>query len=219
MIAFVLAAQLAAAAPPRAAAGTYTYATSYQGVSVGRSTVTVDSGGTQISERVAGSYGATAANASATLALNPDLSPASYRATGTMGGNALNDAATVTNGIATVTSARGTNQSFRLTPPAAHFVVVDLGTLAGFVALPEQMKAWSDAPVLAVVPSFGQAIALTPGAATAASGGAVPPAGVPAADTALSFGGNVPFTMWYNPATLVPDAIVVPSQNISIKRV
>jgi hypothetical protein len=35
---------------------------------------------------------------------------------------------------------------------------------------------------------------------------------------ALSFGGAVPFTIWYDPATYVPDLIDVPSQNLQVQR-
>lgn len=207
MIALLLAASVAA--------GSYTYKTTYNGVDLGTSKVTVANapGSTQISEQTAGSYIGTSGSATATLVLNADLSPASYRASGTMGGNPISDSATVSGTTMAVTSARGTTASFHLVDGAKHFIVVDLGTVAGFVPLAAQIKTWNDSNVLAVVPSFGQSLSINVVADSDAR-----PAGVPAADVALSFSGHAPFTLWYDPATLVPDRIEVPSQNVVITR-
>ncbi len=204
MIGLVLAAALAN--------GTYTYKTTYNGADLGTSTVQVQNGGTSITEHVQGTYLGTSGNANATLTLNPDLSPASYRASGTMGGHAMTDAATVANGVANVTTAQGQARNVALPAGVAHFVFVDLGTIAGFVALPEQMEAWKDAPVCAVLPSMGQSLQLAPQTAAATGG--------PAGDVAVAFSNpQAPFTIWYNPATLVPDLISIPSQNLTVTRV
>lgn len=209
MIGLVLAASVAA--------GAYTYKTSYHGADLGTSKITVSANGnsTQISEQTSGSYSGTSGNATATLVLDSNLAPTSYRASGTMGGNPIADAATIAADTAQVTNAQGTTSSFRLNGGATHFVVVDLGTIAGFVALPAQMKTWNDASVLAVIPSFGQSVPYTP----AADAQAPRPAGVPASDVALAFAGRTPFTVWYDPATLVPDQIDVASQGLSVTRV
>jgi hypothetical protein len=199
------------------AAGTYTYKTSYHGADLGTSKITVTNAGntTQISEQTSGAYSGTAGTASATLVLDGDLSPTSYRATGNMGGNPISDSATLTADTAQVTNAQGATSSIRLDNGAKHFVVVDLGTLAGFLPLPAQMKAWNDPSVLAVIPSFGQSLPYAPQAAANQSR----PAGVPAADVALVFAGHTPFTVWYDPTSLVPDEIDVPSQTLAIVRV
>lgn len=208
MIGLVLAANLVA--------GTYTYKTTYQGSSLGTSTVTVSntSGSMQISEQTSGSYSGTSGNANATLVLNPDLSPASYKASGTMGGSPIADSATISGDTAQVTSAQGTTASFKLTSGQKHFVVVDLGTMAGFVPLPAQMQAWSNASVCAVIPSFGQSVVISPDASTTPTR----PAAVPATDSSLTFQGHTPFTVWYNPTTLVPDEIDIASQGVTITR-
>ncbi len=209
MIGLVLAANLVA--------GTYTYKTSYHGVDVGTSKVTVTSSGgsMQVSEQTAGSYSGTSGNANATLVLNSDLSPASYKATGTMAGNPVSDSATISGDTAQVTNAQGAAATFKLTADQKHFVVVDLGTVAGFVPLPAQMQAWQNASVCAVVPSFGQSIVIAPDTTKAPAR----PATVPATDVALSFQSqHAPFTVWYNPTTLVPDEIDIATQGVTITR-
>ncbi len=208
MIGLVLAANLVA--------GTYTYKTSYHGTSLGTSTVTVtnNAGATQINEQTSGSYSGTSGNANAILVLNSDLSPASYKASGTMGGAPIADSATISGDTAQVTNAQGTASTFKLTADQQHFVVVDLGTVAGFVALPAQMQAWKNASVCAVIPSFGQSIVIAPDSSNAPTR----PANVPASDVAMSFAGHTPFTVWYNPTTLVPDEIDVVSQGVAITR-
>jgi hypothetical protein len=208
MIGLVLAANIVA--------GTYAYKTQYNGVNLGTSTLTVkgDAGSTQISEQTSGSYSGTSGNANATLVLNADLSPVSYRASGSMGGSPIADSATITGSNAQVTNAQGSLVSFQLENGAKHFVVVDLGTLAGFFPLPAQMKAWNNDPVQALIPSFGQSFPFTPRADTSLQR----PTGVPAADVALVFTGHTQFNVWYDPTTLVPDEIDVPAQNLLITR-
>lgn len=202
MIGMILAASIAA--------GTYHYQTTYNGADLGLSTVTVQSGGTTISEKTQGSYMGTNGNATATLSLNADLTPKSYAATGSMGNQPMNDAATVNGNTATITSAQGASKTVQLPAAAQHFVIVDLGSVAGFIALPEQIKTWNASNVCAVIPSLGQSLEL-PTLAPPTTGG-------PAGDAALAFGGNAPFTIWYNAQTLVPDRIEVPSQNLTIAR-
>jgi hypothetical protein len=207
MIGLVLAANLAA--------GTYTYKTQYQGVDLGTSTLTVRSSGgsTEISEQTLGAYHGTSGNANATLTLDSDLTPVAYQARGSMAGNPIADSATITGDTAQITSAQGDRTSVQLTSEAKHFVVVDLGTTAGFLALPAQMQAWNDAPVCAVVPSFGQSITMTAAPASDAK-----PSGLRASDVGLTFQGHTPFTVWYDPATLIPDQIIIAAQGIVITR-
>ena len=115
---------------------------------------------------------------------------------------------------ASVTNVHGQNSSFDLPTSAKHFVVVDIDDFAGYLPLPAQMRAWNNAAVLAVVPSIGQSITLTPDASKSGTR----PSGVPATDVALTFGGQAPFTIWYDPATNVPDEIDVTAQGISVIR-
>jgi hypothetical protein len=115
----------------------------------------------------------------------------------------------------TGTAATG-QQTFALDPNAKHFVVIEPGLLSGIFALPAQMQAWNDSPVTAIAPAYGREEPLPPATpATSASR----PANVPASDVSLSVGGSVPFTVWYDPATLIPDEIDVPSQSAAVTRV
>ncbi|MBV8490703.1 MAG: hypothetical protein JO199_09255 [Candidatus Eremiobacteraeota bacterium] len=67
----------------------------------------------------------------------------------------------------------------------------------------------------AIAPGYGRVEALPP----SPSASAQRPASVPASDVALAVGGSVPFVVWYDPATLVPDEIDVPSQSATVTRV
>ena len=217
LLPFALAAAIGAAAPssPVIPPGTYTYNASVNGQSVGSSVITVASNGsnTVLNEKGTGTAQGQAAASNATLTLGPDLSPTSYQASGSLGSQAMKDSATFSGTSANVTGMQGT-QSFNLSGAAKHFVVVDLGTFAGFLALPAQMKAWNDTAVLAVVPSYGQSVALAPDATLQPAR----PASVPASDVPLAFGGHIPFTVWYDPNTLVTDEVDVASQGLSVTR-
>ncbi len=214
LTALVLAGALAAAPPPALAPGTYTYTASFGGQRLGTSTITVkaDGGGTEIDEHVSGSYQGSPATGSAMLLLAPDLSPSSYRASGDMGGVPVQASATIANGTATIVNSAG-KTNVPLSANAAHFVVVDLDSFVGFMPLAAQMQAWSDRPVTVVVPSFGKSLAAAPQTATPSQR----PAGVPARDAAISFDGEAPFTIWYDPATFIPDEIDT-AQGITIVR-
>ena len=204
-----------AATAPTIPPGTYTYNASVNGQSIGSSVITVASNGsnTVLNEKGSGVAQGQAAASNATLTLGPDLSPMAYQASGSLGTQALKDSATFSGTTASVTGMQGT-QSFNLSAPATHFVVVDLGSFAGFLALPAQMKAWNNSSVLAIVPSYAQSLTLAPDATLQPAR----PAGVPASDTVLAFGGHVPFTVWYNPSTYVTDEVDVASQGLSVTR-
>jgi hypothetical protein len=216
MFGLILASTLIAAAPPSIAPGTYTYNATLSGAKVGTSTLTVKAvnGNTEIDEHASGAVAGAGASANATLLLGNDLAPTSYQLTGTNNGSPVKDGATIANGTASVTTVRGQSQSIDLLASTKHFVVVDLGVFAGFLPLPAQMRAWDNAPALAVVPSLGQSVALVPSSAAAPAR----PAAVPAADQSLSFDGQAPFTIWYDPTTNVPDEIDVTSQGIVVTR-
>lgn len=204
-----------AASTPAIAPGTYTYNASLNGQAVATSviTITADGSSTVLTEKGSGSAQGQSGNASATLTLGPDLAPTAYEAQGSIGSQALKDSASFNGSSASVTGMQGT-KSFNLLGSTKHFVVVDLGTFAGFVALPAQMKAWNNAAVLAVIPSYGQSLPIVPDATQQPAR----PASVPGTDVALAFGGSVPFTVWYNPATLVTDEVDVTSQGLSVTR-
>jgi hypothetical protein len=218
MLALALASTLIAAAPVQIAPGTYTYTATMAGANIGSSTLTVSNanGTTTIDESAAGSVGGAGAKANATLTLAPDLSPTTYQLTGVSNGSPVKDAVTIADAKANVTNVHGKTSSVDLLGSTKHFVVLDLGVFAGFLPLPAQMRAWSDATVLAVIPSIGQSVALVP------AGPSTPPPArpskVPATDQSLSFEGQAPFTIWYDPTTNVPDEIDVTSQGIVVTR-
>ena len=201
------------------AVGTYAYAGTYEGDPAGTSSVTVrqDNEGATIVEKATGSINGLEMLGSATLTLGPDLVPTIYN--GSYQSGALETVVTVsiTSAYATVTSnsTEGRPQTFPLKRPAQHFVVIEPGLVAGLFALPAQMAAWSDAPVYAIAPSVARAESFE------LDENAKPqrPDDVPAADLQLSFGGKFAFTIWYDPATLVPDEILAPSQNLVVTRV
>ena len=96
-----------------------------------------------------------------------------------------------------------------------HFVVIEPGLLAGLFALPAQLDAWKDRAVTWITPTTAQAQTLT----TDPRRSATRPAGVPA-KRRRAFDRTVPppVTIWYDPNTLVPDEIIVPSQNAVLTR-
>ncbi|HUA08839.1 MAG TPA: hypothetical protein VMA98_06140 [Candidatus Acidoferrales bacterium] len=197
------------------AAGTYTYTATIAGTNVGTSTLTVKNIGTttEIDEHATGAISGESASANATLILGPDLGPLTYQLNATNDGSPIKDSATIQNSTANITNVHGQSQSFDLLGSTKHFVVVDLGTFAGFFPLPAQMRAWDDVAVLAVVPSLGQTVTLVPDATAATR-----PSTVPAADLPISFSGQAPFTIWYDPTTNVPDEIDVTAQGLVVTR-
>ncbi|MHB8146592.1 MAG: hypothetical protein ACYDGM_04930 [Vulcanimicrobiaceae bacterium] len=201
---------------PSIAAGTYSYRSSIAGQSAGNSTILVTHTATEteIEEQTSGTIGGMDASAKATLVLGADLSPASYTGSYVGAGRSATTTLSVTGSTASLTGPAGP-QAFTLLAPATHFVVIDGALLAGFMALPAQMQAWSDAPIDAIAPVYGRAVSLTAEAAVAA----VRPTGVAANDVALAIGGPYPFTLWYDPATLITDQLDVPSQGIVVTRV
>jgi hypothetical protein len=217
VIGLLLATALAATAPvPLIPPGTYTYTATMGGASVGTSTLTVKNVGTTtvIDEQVKGALSGSAASASDTLILGADLAPLSYQMNATEDGSPLKDSAHIENTTASVTDVHGKSASFDLLASTKHFVVADFGLFAGLLPLPAQMRAWDNAPFLVVVPELGRSATLVPDTSVTPQR----PAGVPAQDVAISFSGDAPFTIWYDPATNLPDEIDVTSQGLTVTR-
>ncbi len=204
-----------AGSAPSITPGTYTYNALLNGQAVGTSVITVTQNGatTVINEKVTGAAQGTSGSGNATLTLGADLAPTAYQLEGNVGSQTMKDSATFNGNSASINGMQG-SKSFNLLGSTKHFAVIDLGSFAGFVALPAQMKAWNNTAVLALVPSYGQSLPLAPDPAQQPSR----PTTVPAADAALSFGGHVPFTVWYDPSTMITDEIDVPSQSLSVTR-
>ncbi len=217
MFGFLLAAGLvAAASAAHIPSGTYTYTATMGGASVGTSTLTVRNVGdtTVIDEQVKGALSGSAASASDTLVLGADLAPLSYQMNAVEDGSPLKDSAHIDSTTASVTDVHGKSASFDLGASSKHFVVADFGLFAGLLPLPAQMRAWDNAPFLVVVPELGRSATLVPDQSVNPQR----PAGVPEQDAAISFTGDAPFTIWYDPSTNVPDEIDVTSQGLTVTR-
>lgn len=215
---FVLIAALGANAPALPA-GSYRYTATLNGVVAGSSTLTVktDGAATQIQESASGSTGGLDFAGDASLVLGPNLAPTQYDGNYRLAGQQSKVDVSLTPTTATVESTFGGDrkQTYALDPNGKHFVVIEPGLLAGIFALPAQMQAWQGSAVTALAPGMGREEPLAPHSGTPAAR----PSGVPANDVALDVGGPLPFTVWYDPATLVPDVILLPSQNATVTRV
>jgi hypothetical protein len=205
-------------APAFPSAGTYAYSASMGGQAVGRWTVTVkpSDSGPQIDENSTASLGGLQLSATATLSLAADLSPVKYAGSYRSAMQNPTVDVVLTPSAATITgSSGGATSTLALQANTHHFVVVEQGLLAGLFALPAQFAAWKDASVTWIAPmnASSQALGIN------ATAPAARPANLPAQDVALSITGPIPVTLWYDPATLVPDQIVVPSQDAVLTRI
>jgi hypothetical protein len=199
------------------AAGNYRYSASLAGQNIGSWSVSVKAqpGGAQIDETSSAFVVGMQMSATAALTLGSDLAPLSYTGSYRMGAQAPNVSVTLTPSSATVVGAMSTEpRRIALSANTTHFVVVEPGLLAGLFALPAQLAAWKESSVTWITPATAQAQPLVAGGTPASR-----PSGVPAQDTLLSVDQPIALTIWYDPATLVPDEIVVPSQNAVLTRI
>jgi hypothetical protein len=200
------------------AAGDYRYAASLAGQNIGSWSVSVKAqpGGAQIDETSSAFVVGMQMSATAALTLGSDLAPVNYTGSYRMGAQAPNVSVTLTPSTATVVGAMSSEpRRIALSANTKHFVVVEPGLLAGLFALPAQLAAWKESSVTWITPATAQAQPLVVGGAAPASR----PSGVPAQDTVLSVDQPIALTIWYDPATLIPDEIVVPSQNAVLTRI
>lgn len=214
MVAAMVLAALAAVFP---APGTYRYAASMSGQPIGSWSVSVANGdgSTTVNENSTASIAGMQLAATASLVLGPDLAPTNYAGHYTTPGQSPSVSVALTPTSATVVGAFNTEpQRVALGPNTHHFVVIEPGLLAGLFVLPAQLSSWKDSSVTWITPTSGETQALT----TAAVGAPARPAGVPAQDALLSIDHPIAVTIWYDPATLVPDEILVPSQSAVLTR-
>ena len=200
------------------APGAYNYTASMSGQPIGQWNVTVkrSDSATEIDEDSWATVMGMTLSAKATLALGPDLSPTSY--TGNYRAAGQNVAVTValTSASATITGTQSSSaRTGSLVPDTYHFAVIEPGLLAGLFALPAQLAAWNESTVTWLSPVTGSAQPLTKSAAPSTAR----PSGVPAQDVELSLTGATPATIWYDPASFIPDRIEIPSQNAVLTRV
>lgn len=215
MLAILLAATGGSPAFP--APGTYRYSASLAAQPIGQWSVSVkqDASDTQIDETSSASVMGMQLAATASLVLGPDLAPAKYEGNYSVSNQNRHVSAALTSGSATVVSVMSSQpQQLSLLPATQHFVVVEQGLLAGLFALPAQLAAWKETSVTWISPAEAQAqlLRLAPAAAPK------PPSGVPANDAPISIDRPIAVTIWYDPATFVPDQISVPSQNAVLTR-
>lgn len=212
----------AAAATSFPAAGTYRYAATLNGAPAGHWNLTVKNGagGPEIDEDSVATFAGIQMTAKAALVLGGDLSPVKYE--GDYRAAGLNPIVTVvaTPGGATVSSSQaGPARNLALMPSTHHFVVIDPGLAAGLFALPAQLSVWHEPSVTWISPISAEAQSLTTDSSAANERpGAVSPHDVALSVVGMSSNGRIPVTIWYDPATLVPDQIIVPSQNAILTR-
>lgn len=218
MLASLLLAAVAFAAPAFPPAGTYSYAASLNGEAVGKWSVNVKSAqaGPEIDENSAASLMGMQLAAQAALMLSADLSPTRYDGHYRTPNQSPNVSVSLSPTSATVVGLM-TNQTQQVSLDAGtrHFVVIEPGLLAGLFALPAQLASWKDPAVTWITPTSAQAQVLTTGSAASQAH----PAGVSASDVLLSIASPIAVSIWYDPATFVPDQISVPSQNAVLTRV
>jgi hypothetical protein len=215
---FTLAANTAGSpgpAPTAPADGTYTYVSAVNGATVGKTAITVkrNADGIVLTESGGGNYEGQSGTIADTLNLDSTLAPSAYSATASFGGRTTKSTLAFKGATVSETGDAGT-KTYDLAAQAKHFVVLDLGPFSGWFALPAQMTAWNNTPAIAIVPTMAQGIPITPSASTTASR----PKGVPAADISIGVTTPMPFTMWYDPNTLVVDELEFPSQGVTITR-
>jgi len=206
----------ATAAPAFAPPGTYRYSAALNGQSIGTWTASVKpgDGGPEIDENSNATFAGMQMAATAALVLGPDLAPTRYSGSYQVTGQTQTVSAALTaTSAAIIGGFGGASHTLALAPATRHFVVIEPALLAGLFALPAQLQAWGDASVTWVAPVTGQAQTISKNPDPPAR-----PAGIPAQDGEISMQGQIPFTIWYDPATLVPDEIIVPSQNAVLTR-
>jgi len=215
MLPLILAAAATAANFPPA--GSYRYTASMAGTPIGSWAVTVtnNAGVVELDESSTASVAGMQLSASSALLLGPDLAPTRYDGHYRTPSQNPNVSVTLTPTSATAVGALTTApQQLVLNPNTHHFVVIEPGLLSGLFVLPAQLNSWKESNVTWITPATAQAQSLSTSAAPAPAH----PAGIPSQDVPLSFDRPLQLTIWYDPATFVPDEIDVPSQGAVLTR-
>ena len=215
MLALILTLAVNAPAPPVPADGTYTYVSSMNGTAIGKTAITVKhaAAGLVLTEQGGGTFNGQQGTVNDTLTLDPaQLAPTGYTLSANVDGRALNMALTF-KGADAYQTGDVTQKTYDLVD-AKHFVVLDMGPFSGWFALPAQMQAWNDAPAVAIVPAMGSGITIAP----AASNPGARPKTVPPADQAIAITTPMPFTLWYDPKTMLVDQLDFPTQGVTVTR-
>lgn len=213
MFALILATVVAAAAP---ADGTYTYVTSFNGAQVEKTAVTVShdpSGKIVLSESATGNMNGRSGSISDTLTLDQTLAPLGYSSNASIADSRSMQANLAFKGDR-ATQTGDVTKTYALNAAAKHFVIFDFGPFTGYFALPAQMQAWNDDPVMAIVPMYAQAVPIAIDKTLAPDR----PKNVPATDAQISVKTPVQLTVWYDPKTLVVDQLDVPAEGVLVTR-
>lgn len=208
---------LEASAPAFAPAGSYTYRVFKSGDFFTSTTLVVQNGTAGPVVREASTIRSQTQDNefNTSLAFARDLFPVSY--TGTYRDRLLDQksSSTVvfTDRAATVTLDTE-SRSFPLGGSSKAFAVFDSSLFSGFFALPAQLHAIGagDLTLLAPGQMALEHIQYIEGDHP------VRPADVPASDASASFTGDIVFVEWYDPATFVPDEVILPADNITVRR-
>ncbi len=109
---------------------------------------------------------------------------------------------------------------FKLENGTKHMVVLDRALMTGFLFLPAQIKAMGLTAFTTLSPSRAD----TYDCHLDLDSGPTRPSAVPAADASITVegtapAGNVEFTEWFDPTTMVVDEVDVPAQQVTIARV
>ncbi|MBV8491740.1 MAG: hypothetical protein JO199_14535 [Candidatus Eremiobacteraeota bacterium] len=200
--------------PPPA---TYRYAATLGGQPIGDWSASVKPTGTgiEIDENSTALFAGMQLAATATLVLGPDFAPISYDGSYRVPGQTPTVDVKLTPTSATVSGTlTSAPRQLGLSPNTRHFVVIEPGLLAGLFVLPAQAGAWNDPTMTWITPTSAQAQPIT----IDQSGSAPRPPGVPAQDALLSIDRPIVVSIWYDPATRVPDEVAVPSQGAVLTR-
>ncbi len=213
MLPLILAAAMSTPAP---ANGTYTYVMSMNGTQVEKTAVTVTrdaAGNVVLNENATGNMNGRTGAVKDTLTLDGALSPVGYSADASIADSrSMKAALAFENGEARQSG--DVTKTYDLVADAKHFVVLDFGPFSGYFALPAQMQAWNDQPVIAIVPMYAQGVPLAVDKTFAPDR----PKNVPAGDVQISVKTPVQFTVWYDPKTLVVDQMNVPAEGVNVTR-
>ena len=221
MLALILVAALDSAAAPAAplsapAPGTYRYTAFEKNKEVGNSTLTVarTAAGMKVDERSNVHLGGGDSKAQTSMMLDDKLMLVGYHGHYEAAEETMDADVTLADRSATVKAGKDV-RTVLLGGTSKGFVILDAGMLAGFAMLPAQMHALGNPDSTVLIPGTGESsfIDVIPDNKIAR------PADVPAADVSLSFAGSAPFVEWYDPQTFVVDQVVIPGQDVVIRRV
>lgn len=207
---------LALSAPQAPPDGVYHYVSSLNGTRIGSTAITVTrnpSGGILLSESGEANLNGQSGSIKDTLTLSPTLALSQYQALASLA-DSKNLKATLTFDGSQAQQTGDVTKTYTLSAKAKHFILTDFGPFTGYFVLPAQMQAWSDPPVMAIVPVYAQGIPVSLDPALKPDR----PSGVPAADTQISIASPIQLTIWYDPATLVVDRVQIPSEGLDVTR-